>query len=84
MSRRRELEEIEYKGKTYLYTYEDLRDDSDSFEGSGYNMNTEEKFFNVEIYDDTEKLLKEIEIEADAILEVTEKDIINLIKKYKL
>lgn len=81
---RSEIFELDYNNKLYLYTYEELRDDSDSFEGSGYNMTTEESIFNVEIYNEKDKLLKEVEIEADAILEVTDDDIKKIIDKYKL
>jgi hypothetical protein len=86
MARRRvsEWNELEHKGKVYLYIYENMRDDSDMPEESGYNLGDDEAFFNVEIYDEKENLLKEVEWEADAILEITENDVIDIIKKYKL
>ncbi len=84
MGRNSNFNELEYKGKVYVYTYEALRDDSDMVDEDGFNMDTEEAEFNVEIYNEKNKLLKELEWEADAILEITENDIIEIIKKYKL
>jgi hypothetical protein len=88
MSRKRKISdfnELEYKGKLYIYIYEELRDDSDNFDGeSGYNVDEDYKMFNLEIYDEHEKLLKETEVEADSIIEVQDEDVIDVIKKYKL
>jgi hypothetical protein len=86
MARRRasDWNELEYKGKQYLYIYENLRDDSDMPEESGYNLGDEEAFFNVEIFNDKEELVKEVEWEADATLEITDNDVIKIINKYKL
>lgn len=80
-----DFNELEYKGKLYLYVYEELRDDTDNFQGeSGFNVDEDDKMFNLEIYDEHEKLLKEIEIEADSILGVQDDDVIYIIKEYNI
>ncbi len=82
--RKKDFKEVIYKGKTYLYTYEELQDDADMLDDDKFDMGTDEKLFDLEIYDEKEKLLLNIEIEADAILEVTDEEVIEVIKKRKL